>query len=261
MIEFSSYGPVLSDVISIVNAIIEITKDKSLFETKGYSKQKFIRNKRLLSLEMVKGGKDSRSFRLTKRKKRKFAGNQFPKSVADTPAVNVNITEQEEQMSMVVDNEIPGPSLTSTEAKLEGKLPKVKENTCKILLGNRFMDMEVLSSVFQVVACPNCSNNKLELSESKKNGLASQMDLKCSKCLWNHSSCNSKKTQRAHNINRRAFYAILRIGGGYQSLKQFLMLMDHQPPMTEKNYRTISNIFNQKIIVAEKLKHVKRCVI
>ena len=95
---------------------------------------------------------------------------------------------------MVVDNEIPGPSLTSTEAKLKRKLPKVKENTCKIPHGNRLMDMGVLSSVFQVVACPNCSNTKHELSESKKNELASQMDLKCSKCLWNHSFCNSKKT-------------------------------------------------------------------
>ena len=120
----------------------------------------------LLSLKMAKDGK-GRSFRLTRRKKRTFAGNQFTKSVADAPAVNVNITEQEEQMSMVVDNEIPEPSLTSTEAKLKGKLPKVKENTCKILHGNKFMDMEVLSSVFQVVACPNCSNTKLELSESK----------------------------------------------------------------------------------------------
>ena len=34
------------------------------------------------------------------------------------------------------------------------------------------------------------------------------------------------------------------------------MLMDHPLPMTEKNYRTISNIFNQKIkVVAEKLMH------
>ena len=34
------------------------------------------------------------------------------------------------------------------------------------------------------------------------------------------------------------------------------MLMDHPPPMTEKNYRTISNICNQKIkVVAEKLMH------
>ena len=98
------------------------------------------------------------------------------------------------------------------------------------------MDMVVLSSVFQVVACPNCSNTKLELSESKKNGLASQMDLKCSKCLWNHSFGNSKKTQRAHHINRRAFYAIHRRGGGggYQTLKKCLMLMDHPPPTTDK---------------------------
>ena len=61
-----------------------------------------------LSLKMVKGGKD-RSFRLTRRKKRKFAVNQFTKSVADT-LLNANITEQEEQMSMLVDNEIPGPN-------------------------------------------------------------------------------------------------------------------------------------------------------
>ena len=34
------------------------------------------------------------------------------------------------------------------------------------------------------------------------------------------------------------------------------MLIDHPPPMTEKNYRTISNIFSQKIkVVAEKLMH------
>ena len=36
-----------------------------------------------------------------------------------------------------------------------------------------------------------------------------------------------------------------RIGGGYQSLKKFLM--GHLPPMTDKNYRNISNLFNQKI--------------
>ena len=51
-------------------------------------------------------------------------------------------------MSMVVDNEIPGPSLTSTEAKLKRKIAKVKENTCKILHGNRFMGMEVLYHLF-----------------------------------------------------------------------------------------------------------------
>ena len=90
-------------------------------------------------------------------------------------------------MSMIVDNEMPGPSLTATQSKLKGKLPKIKEPTSKYLQGNRFMYMEVLASVFQVAACPSCNNTKLELSEEKKIGLASQMNLKCHTFLWNHS--------------------------------------------------------------------------
>ena len=64
LIEFTSYGPVLSDVISIVNAIIEITKDKRLFETKGYSKQKVIRNKRLFETKGYSKQKVIRNKRL-----------------------------------------------------------------------------------------------------------------------------------------------------------------------------------------------------
>ena len=56
------------------------------------------------------------------------------------------------------------------------------------------MDMEVLSSVYQVVACPSCNNTKLELFGAKKNGLASQINLKFHTYLWNHSFFNSKKT-------------------------------------------------------------------
>ena len=117
--------------------------------------------------------------------------------VAADTLVNVNIT-QEEEMSMVVDNEMPGPTLTATQSKLKGKLPKIKEPTSKNLQGNRFMAMEVLSSVFQVVACPSCNNTKLELSEAKKNGLASQMNLKYHTCLWSHSLFNSKKEDDVH---------------------------------------------------------------
>ena len=39
-----------------------------------------------------------------------------------------------------------------------------------------------------------------------------------------------------------------RVGGVViKILKKFLMLMDHTPPMTGKNYGNISSIFNQKI--------------
>ena len=50
-----------------------------------------------------------------------------------------------------------------------------------------------------------------------------------------------------------------RIGGGCQSLKKFLMLMDHKPPISEKNFRNISNIFNQKIEEVEKTLMQEAC--
>ena len=33
------------------------------------------------------------------------------------------------------------------------------------------------------------------------------------------------------------------IGNGYNGMKRFLVLMNHPPPMTEKNYRKLSTIF------------------
>ena len=68
---------------------------------------------------------------------------------------------------MVVDNEILGPS-DFHRGKIERKTSQSKENTCKILHGNRFMDMEVIIICFSSCCCPNCSNTKLELSESKR---------------------------------------------------------------------------------------------
>ena len=56
-----------------------------------------------------------------------------------------------------------------------------------------------------------------------------------------------KKTQCAYQINRRAFCSIRKIGGGYQSLRKFLCLMNHPPPMTEKNYRKTTKVFCDKI--------------
>ena len=38
-----------------------------------------------------------------------------------------------------------------------------------------------------------------------------------------------------------------RIGNGYEGLKRFLVLMNHPPPMTEKNYRKIAYAFNKGV--------------
>ena len=45
-----------------------------------------------------------------------------------------------------------------------------------------------------------------------------------------------------------------RIGNGYNGMKRFLVLMNHLPPMTEKNYRKLSNVFRNLV------KHVAETV-
>ena len=61
-------------------------------------------------------------------------------------------------------------------------------------------------------------------------------------CQFTYSFWTSKKKKkvRSYDVNRRAYYAMRRIGNGYEGLKRFLMLMNHPPPMTEKNYRKIA---------------------
>ena len=56
-----------------------------------------------------------------------------------------------------------------------------------------------------------------------------------------------KKNVRSFDINRRVYYSMRRIGNGYEGLKRFLVLMNHPPLMTEKNYRKILSAFNKGV--------------
>ena len=64
-------------------------------------------------------------------------------------------------------------------------------------------------------------------------------------CHWKHTFWTSRKKKkcRSFDVNRRSFYAMRRIGNGHVGLKRFLMLMNHPPPMHEKNYRNIGYKF------------------
>ena len=108
--------------------------------------------------------------------------------------------------------------------------------------------MGLLSVVFELLCCQSCKK-MLKLFEENRYGLVCELKLKCcnSKCYWEHVFYNTKKNTRAYQINRRAFYSIRKIGGGYQSLRKFLCLMNHPPPMTEKNYRKTTKVFCDKI--------------
>ena len=85
----------------------------------------------------------------------------------------------------------------------------------------------------------------MNLVENKKLGLASELKLVCSKfnCDSSHIFWTSKKRSRNYDVNRRIFYSMRGIGYGYNGMKRFLVLMNHPPPMTEKNYRKLSTVF------------------
>ena len=57
-------------------------------------------------------------------------------------------------------------------------------------------------------------------------------------CQWTYCFWTTKiKTVGSFDINRRIYYSMQRIGNGYEGLERFLTLMNHPPPVTEKNYR------------------------
>ena len=136
------------------------------------------------------------------------------------------------------DREIPGPSqpkvTTVSACKLSGKIQKIAPavvDDVRKPQRNRMVVMGLLSVVFELI----------------RYGLASELKLKCcnSKFYWN--TCFIIQKTRAYQINRRAFYSIRKIGGGYQSLMKFLCLMNHLPPITEKNCRKTTKVFCDKI--------------
>ena len=111
------------------------------------------------------------------------------------------------------------------------------------LTGNLFMDMGILNNVFSVLICPTCYC-KLKMTQNEKEGLAFRIILKCCGCEWKHEFYTSKKKSKHYEVNRRMVYVMRRCGLGYYGMKIFLTLMNHPPPMTEKNYRAINNVFH-----------------
>ena len=70
---------------------------------------------------------------------------------------------------------------------------------------------DILNNVFSMLVCPTCY-------------------------------CKLKKSKH-YEVNRRMVYVMRRCGLGYYGMKIFLTLMNHPPPVTEKNYHAINSVF------------------
>ena len=191
---------------------------------------------------MVKGGTNFRKKAHVRHKKRKGPpGKKI--TVAEEMVVEERVDECIIGESSTMDDVEEGPSKqTISESKVEEiPLPDVAEGFIAPT-GYRVMDMSILGSVLSMVSCPQCFCTSLNIVEKRKQGLAFELKLVCSRfdCDLCHIFWTSKKRSRNYDVNRRIFYSMCLIRNGYNGMKRFLVLMNH--PMTEKNYRKLSTV-------------------
>ena len=115
---------------------------------------------------------------------------------------------------VVGDEAVPGPStsglqevsfnMSISERKLAGtnqiisEEPNVDKLPDESPTGYRFMDMNILSNVFDAVArCPGCGN-KLKLLQTKKQGISFEMMLSClnTECQWTYCFWTKERSQK-----------------------------------------------------------------
>ena len=203
---------------------------------------------------MVKGGTNFRKASGKRFKKRKCPRrSSLTTSTNEFEVETININETDDN-NHEEDGEISGPStalptVPLSEKRLAGTTEKMSDinSEKEPLTGYRFIDLAVLANVFCLVACPTCGH-KLTLIETKNQVISFELNAVCNSgegCQWKHTFWASKKKKKckSFDVNRRSFYAMRRIGNGHVGLKRFLMLMNHPPPMHEKNYRKIGYKF------------------
>lgn len=213
------------------------------------------------------------------RKKRKFYGNRFtPRKEAslatggsESRAEN-NIAIEEEEVRPIVgqpadyDQETPtavrqrfkslpasvrkladvinsdsnADSSSLTESDIEEEFP---ENE-----GFRFIDIDILSAVFDLLICPKCKLGHVSMSEdaTAKRGFASKLSVSCQRagCSFKEYFYTSKKIGRAFEVNRRAVLGARNVGIGKTGLDKFAALMNIPAPLNPNAYRDTVTILN-----------------
>ena len=135
----------------------------------------------------------------------------------------VDLGNQQDGGDVVPEGNVSNASVSSQKLQfIDVSTPKQSEP----LNGNRIIDMEILSKVFEVLNCPVCDRSHLKLNErmSMKMGLAYLLYVQC-ECGYSYDFYTSKSS--AHNtydINKRMVYTMRACGQGYAGLENLLPL-------------------------------------
>ena len=172
------------------------------------------------------GGADRVKHTTKYRRARKFYGNRYaakkdPKSCSLSEDTNDKVQPMQIQKN---GDTLSANSSTNTLASNSSvsyrKIIPIEVSTPKKnysnIYGNRIIDVEILSDIFQLLCCPTCHLPQLKLGEniSKKKGLASLLYLECV-CGYSSEFYTSKTCGKGFDINGRAVYSMRACGQGH----------------------------------------------
>jgi len=176
-------------------------------------------------------------------KKRKFHGNKFENPVKKARVVESINTDGDSDTGKSDSNDHV-EKLSASARKIGTQSSQDRQQSKQSVTGYRFVDMELLSELFQQMVCKECgdlSGLVLEDKPRERKGSASHLRIRCEACGWVYAFDTSKKVQHTFDINRRLVYAMRSIGQGHASIKRFCTHMNMPPPLHFKAYRA-SNI-------------------
>ena len=151
-------------------------------------------------------------------------------NINDTPdSLNKSASSQKlERHTLISPKSAPKPQSLTGKYKYEPQT----------VTGYRFIDLELLSSAFKILTCPECSLSNISFKEVIKQSSAHKFKLACH-CGWEYDFWSSKKTKskkksRGFDINKRFLYSMRNCGQGYSGMEMFCYLMDMPKPSTPK---------------------------
>ena len=180
-------------------------------------------------------------------KKKRFRGNRYTKSSAESQIVEheneVVLDSESEECGVDVDKGLSEHTASTSKlghGDFQHKKNEEEFDTDPGLTGFRFVDIELLINFVQSLLCPNCKrpiggNKGLSRVSEHRSSLASKLDFHC-QCQQKVSLNTSKECGRTYEVSRRFPLAMFSIGRHMKHGKKFLGSMNMHNTLNKESW-------------------------
>ena len=115
------------------------------------------------------------------------------------------------------------------------EMPELKKSEVS---GYRFINLEILGTIFKLLPCKECHECQLMLIEDDSQCMRCTMSLSvwCSSCGCSEVFYTSEKLGHCFEINRRMTYAMRLLGCGLSAMERICSTMNMPPPVNPKAF-------------------------